>query len=46
MKIFFKSIGLAVASVCAVVVLYRLADTYLNKFRRNYITIESAHVNV
>ena len=46
MKIFIKSVGLITASVVAVYVLYRLTDKYLDKFRKNYITIENEHINV
>lgn len=45
MKDLCRMIGLLAASVLAVWTVFRLADRFSRKFRRNYITIESEHVH-
>jgi len=46
MKILIKSIGLVAASVLTVIAAYYVADRYLERFRRSYITIENEYINV
>ena len=46
MKHFFKLIGTASLCLGVFYFSYRLTDRYLDRFRRNYITIENEHINV
>ena len=46
MKNFVKAVGFITLSFSVFWLSYRLTDKYLNKFRRNYITIENEHVRV
>ena len=46
MKNFVKAVGFISISLGVFYFSFRLTDKYLNKFRRNYITIENEHVNV
>ena len=46
MKNFIKAIGFITVSLSVFYLSYRLTDKYLERFRRNYITIENEHVNV
>jgi len=46
MKDFIKAIGFITVSLTVFYISYRLTDRYLDKFRRNYITIENEHVSV
>ncbi|MDE6731085.1 MAG: hypothetical protein K2J71_09965 [Oscillospiraceae bacterium] len=46
MKELCKILGLLCVSLLAVWTFFRLADRFLNRFRKNYITIENEYVHV
>lgn len=46
MKDLCKVFGLLFVSILAVWTFFRMTDRLFRRFRRNYITIESSHVQV
>lgn len=46
MKDLCRMIGLLIASILTVWAVFRLADRFSRRFRKNYITIESEHVHI
>ncbi|GEM_PF-2684455 len=46
MKNLAKTVGLLTICLSVFYLSYRLTDRYLDRFRRNYITIENEHISV